>query len=375
MKNYTITNGTFVFPDRMESGLTILVRDGIIEEIGRDLHLNSQLPGIDAQGGFVTPPLFDLHIHGCGNISIDSQSEPGTLKNLKTKQEEYGVRRFCPTMMADSGCIKLLGSEIRENPELRSIIPGLYVEGPFVNSGKRGGILPSYVQEPNTEYLEKLHNLSSGTIKIMTLAPELPGSEEIIAKMQDLGIIPAFGHTLTSLKTALARKPAGKMVITHLFNAMSGFSHKEAGLAMLPFSDRDVFFEINGDSVHLNPETLRICAEYLNPDRMILISDAVVSAGTSRSGGSYYGREVFSGTGGVCYHDNGTLVGSNICINKIVKTYTEASGAPMYEAVKASTLNPCRLLGIDDRYGSIEAGKQGEFAVFDSEMNLLMNVS
>jgi N-acetylglucosamine-6-phosphate deacetylase len=156
---------------------------------------------------------------------------------------------------------------------------------------------------------------------------------------------------------------------------MSPISHKKAGLALLPFMNDDVYFELNSDLIHVNEHIVRMCYNCLNHDRLILITDAVVSAGAEYGTYAYFGKEVKSDESGVRYTENGTLIGSNCLIPEVAKRFMRVTGAPVHEVVKFMSINPCRLLGIDEKRGSVEIGKEADLVIMDEEFNIKKNLA
>ncbi|HUX22478.1 MAG TPA: amidohydrolase family protein, partial [Spirochaetia bacterium] len=207
-----------------------------------------------------------------------------------------------------------------------------------------------------------------GMLRLMTVAPELDGIDEVVHRLVELGVIPCWGHSNCTLGE-LPRLQGVRCNITHLFNGMSPISHKQSGLALLPFLDSEVYCEVNGDGVHLNAESIRMCHRHLNPERMILISDAVISAGRGHGEFRYFDRRVVSSQTGVRYED-GTLIGSNCLLPEVVRRFIETTGCALHEAVRLATLNPCRLLGIDSRRGSIESGKDADLVLLDDDLSV-----
>lgn len=274
---------------------------------------------------------------------------------------------------------------------LRGRIPGLYIEGPFVNPDRRGGILEEFVHPPDTGRLERLQEIACGTIRFMTVAPELSGIDGVIDRMPNMGITPCFGHSAATVDQALemmnrhdqnARKKAGGtdpgFHMTHLFNAMSGLSHKEPGPAMLPFLDADITYEINGDGVHVHPRMLELCWRNLDRHRMVLISDAVVSAGLPPGEHAYFGRPVVSGFTGVRYKENGTLVGSHLLVPQTADTFRRCVGASVPEVVPLITTNPISILrrGFDREIptsGMIRVGSPADLIVIDDHFRCIRN--
>ncbi len=376
MENFILKNCRAILENSVEQDVCIVVRDGRIHSIEKEGPLDPSLQIIDADNQYVSPGLVEFHIHGCEDVSVDyALHQDGVLHRMKDRLLKYGVTTFVPTLMADPELIGNLGAELAYDFDLACTIPGFYVEGPFVNKDKRGGILPEFVRDPDIEHLSRLTTLSRGFLRLMTIAPELSGIGAVIDILRKAGVLVCAGHSDCSIQD-LRKAGFGRFdTITHLFNAMSGFSHRKPGLAMVPFLNRDINYELNGDGIHVHPDALRVCASSLDPDRSILISDAVVSAGLPFGVYEYYGKKVISGKDGVRYRDSNTLAGSNMCINKVIRNFMDCTGVPLYQAVKMASLNPCRLLKIDQEKGSIAPGKKAEFVLFDDEMNVIRTVT
>ena len=372
MENFILKNCRAILENSVEPEVCIIVRDGRIHSIEKDVPPDPSIQIIDADNRYVSPGLVEFHIHGCEDASVDyAVHQDDVLSSLKDRLLKYGVTTFVPALMADPELIRNLGNELAYDSELAYTVPGLYVEGPFVNKNKRGGILPEFVRVPDIDHLSRLTTLSQGFLRLMTVAPELPGIDAIIDDLHNTGAVVCSGHSACSVQDI--RRTGIRRIdnITHLFNAMSGFSHKEPGLAMVPFLNRDIYYELNGDGIHVHSDALRVCAALLNLDRGILISDAVVSAGLPFDEYEYYGKKVISDNDGVRYKDSNTLVGSNMCINKVIRKFMDCTGVPLYQAVKMASLNPCRLLRIDQEKGSITPGKKAELVLFDEDMNVV----
>jgi len=379
LNSFRLVNSRIIVPGGIETGKTVAVEEGIISAVTdkkEELSKFRSLPKIDGEGCYLSPGFVELHIHGCGNASVDAAiHDKSVLSRMTDDLAEFGINTFVPTLMSNPPLISALAGQMDADPRLKKVIPGLYVEGPFVSPEKRGGILPEYVHPPDTAYLEEILQRGRDYISLMTVAPELEGMEEIMKTLDSRKVIPCFGHSLSTLSRAEEfLSAASKRNITHLFNAMSGFSHKEAGLAMLPFLDSRVYAELNGDGVHINDETLRLCSVHLDHEKLILISDAVVTAGLPYGSSMYYGREVVSNDRGVRYRENGILIGSNLLIPQVVKNFIELTGTSLEEALPMVTLNPCRLLGIDHRRGSIETGKEADLILLDENLQIRKNL-
>jgi len=362
MDTICIQNGEVVLADRSIPGGTVVMADGQIVYAGKAKKTPRGASEFDAHGGYVTPGLVDVHIHGAGLVGWDTCTAEG-LQRLEATLVAHGVLRFVPTMMADESVIRRVTSLV-DTGSCSDRVPGIYVEGPFVNPDKRGGIQPQYVRPVDLAYLRELQRIAGGRIRMMTFAPELDGAGELPAAMRKLGILPCVGHSLASASQAAAVCGRGKVGCTHLYNAMSGLDHREPGLAAFALNRGQVYVELNPDGTHVAPDLLQITRRAKPADRIVLISDAVVSAGTEPGLYDYMNRKVQSSARGVYYVDGGTLVGSSILLNEGVKRFMRLSGAPVHEAVRMASLNPANLLGLGRRTGSLEPGKAADLVVF-----------
>ena len=275
------------------AGAAVRIKDGIIEAVeyggsgsGGPARANEPAPVIDVRGACVVPGLVELHIHGCGEAGVEeSVDRPEILEYTARFLSAYGINTFLPTLPCSEDAVGALAGILESNPKLRERIPGIYVEGPFVNPDKRGGISPSLIRKPDLGILDRIIDLGEGYVRLMAVAPELPGADRVIDRLLERGIVPCLGHSdctaaeaLSVMRRAGGRKPA-RFNITHLFNGMSGISHKRPGLAAVPFLEEGCFFELNGDGIHVSDEILSMVSRHLRKERMSLVSDAVVSAG------------------------------------------------------------------------------------------------
>lgn len=345
--DFVLAGGRLALPDRIASGLSLVVRGGLITELAEPGTEPAGLPRLEASGALVTPGLFEFHIHGAGGVGTDHLGPDqvqgaSQLLRLRDFLRTRGVTGFLPTLVADLASLESLALAVEgavrtvELPE--DEIPGIYLEGPFIASSKRGGIPLSTIIAPDLGYLAEILAAARGRLRVMTVAPELPGIGRIIEALQDAGVLVSLGHSACCVEEVTL--PDRPFSITHLFNAMSGFSHKDAGLATLPFYDRRPFVELNADGVHVGRSALLASRHGLDPDRLILISDAVVAAGLPPGEYLYHGHRVVSAGQGVRYADTGILMGSDRLLPEVLENWTTTCGAPLAAGIKAATLNP-----------------------------------
>jgi len=366
--NTIIKNGKIILPDKVVEDHYLRIENGFIKEISKnyDAHKNDEI--IDAGNNYISPGFFDTHIHGAGSSGFETPDQD-LFAGLCNFLLENGVTTFLPTILCNEDYIKTLVRNINANPKFKKRIPGIYIEGPFVNPDMKGGINPKYIMKPDIEYLKRIIDLSEGLLKIMTIAPELEGIDTIIDFLLDHNIIPSFGHSNTSLDNALLKNRVKN--ITHLFNAMSGISHKDPGLAALPFINRNIFVEVNGDGVHLDNKIIKLCFDHLNRDKLIFITDAVISAGYPYGNGFYdTDKEIVSSERGVRYKESDVLIGSSFLIPDVLRNLAKSANAEISELINTVTFNPAKLLSVDKEKGSIEVGKRADIVIFDDDFHV-----
>lgn len=363
-----LKNGKIILPDKVVEGQYLIIENNVIREISTHYNENKNYDIIDAENNYISPGFFDTHIHGAGSALFETPDKE-SFAGLCNFLLEQGITTILPTILCNEDYISTLVKSINSSPELKKRIPGIYIEGPFVNPEKKGGINIKYIKNPNLDYLKKIIDLSDGLLKMMTIAPELEGIDEIIDCLLDNNIIPSFGHSNTTLEQALSKSKVKN--ITHLFNAMSGISHINPGLAALPFINKNIFVEVNGDGIHINNEIIKMCFDNFNHDKIIFITDAVISAGLPY--GKYFydtDKEVTSSERGVRYKANDVLMGSSFLIPDVLRNVKKTTNADIHELIKTVTLNPAKLLSLDDAYGSIEIGKKADIVIFDDDFHI-----
>jgi len=287
----------------------------------------------------------DLHTHGIGRYDTrtDDYKEILTLARLHAKA---GTIAILPTIYSGSidkmrksmkAVSRAMDAQARNKGQkakgrrLGAQILGVHLEGPFLNPARCGAMDKDTFIMPTVTALKKLIAGYEDIVKIIAVAPELPGALKVIDKCADMGIRINMGHSDATLRQALEAKKAGATGITHIFNAMRPFHHREPGIAGLGLTDRDLYIEVIADGVHLHPQILQLIFDCKQPDRVIIVSDSVRGRKTAR---------------GVVY-DNGVLAGSGLTIDGAVKRL-QRIGMPDAEIIKASTDNPLRYIGMNE---------------------------
>jgi N-acetylglucosamine-6-phosphate deacetylase len=376
--SFLIEDGDLVLPDRVVRSGAVLVAEGRIAFAGARDSLKQPVPRrcarVSADGGIICPALWELHIHGAGGASTENAT-PGSIRDMGRFLARQGVGAFLPTTIGSETCIAALGKALEEtasDPGLAGRIPGIYVEGPFIAPSRRGGIPEDAVHPVSLERLDKLLALGRNRVRIMTYAPELEGADGLAQAMRARGVQPSMGHS----EARMDRLPRGSgqetVSVTHLFNAMSGVSHKEPGLAQWALLDGGAFTEMTCDGVHVHDAAIAMALRLRSWERMLVISDAMPPAGLEDGDPagrdqSLYGRPVKARGDGVYYEGSGVLVGSRLLARDGIARLVSRHQVPLARAVGMATLNPARLLGYASK-GALLEGFDGDVAVMSRDL-------
>jgi len=376
-----------VLPDRLVRSGAVLAAGGKILYAGAAANLPEQIPPgctrVSGEGSLACPALWEMHVHGCGGMSTENMSAQ-SLAEMARFLAGRGVGAFLPTTVADEGYLTSLGEALHSSTDdIRSRALGIHVEGPFVAQARRGAISEALIRPISAEYLDRMLSLSREKIRIMTFAPELAGAVRLAERLQDLGILPSLGHSAASYEELGPFDSVSPLSVTHLFNGMSGISHKEPGLAQWALLNKEVFTELNCDGTHVHDAGLQLALRARPWERLIAISDAVAPAGLPRqeNGGhggapghagapglarSLYGRPLVEKGNGLYYEDTGVLVGSRCLVPDCVARLVLELSVPVASAVAMATLNPARLLGFT-RKGALLPGYDADVALFSRD--------
>ncbi len=311
-----------------------------------------------------------MHIHGCGGISTERMTAD-SLSAMAAFLAERGVGAFLPTVVPHEETLSSLGEALDSaGPSVRSRAPGMHVEGPFVSTSKRGAIPPELLRKPSGAYLDQMLELARHHIRILTVAPELEGAAELIARLPGLGILPSLGHSDASFESLSGMEKVTPLSVTHLFNGMSGVSHKTPGLAQWALLDPHAYTELNADGTHVHDAAVRLALHARPHERLVAISDAIAPAGLpdGRPPGSLYGKRLKSSGSGLFYEDSGVLVGSRFLVRDEVARLISHFGVPVADAVAMASRNPARLLGFD-RKGALLPGFDADVALFSPDFS------
>ncbi len=368
-----IINGKIILKDRIVESCALLFTDVICGVVPIQ-NVPSEAEIIDADGGYVSPGLIDLHIHGyLGKDVCDGEVE--SIRTIAQGLCANGVTGFLPTTMTeDMKTIKKALEVCRDLKEESkswsgSAILGCHAEGPFISESKKGAQDAKYILKPDSKFVKEYSDI----IKIITLAPEedVNNFEEIRKIRQETDVVISMGHTSADYDTAKASTAAGVAHATHLFNAMTPLAHRAPGVVTAALNS-DISCELIVDTFHVSPVFYDILWK-LKGRKLCFITDCLPAGGLPEGEYTLGGQKIIY-RGIVCRLEDGTVAGSVLHLNKGVWNVFSNSQIPLWECVNCASLNPATTIGLDKTKGSLDIGKDADIIITDSEFNVLKTI-
>lgn len=326
------------------------------------------------EGAVVLPGFIDPHIHGAGG----ADAMDGTAAALATISETVareGTTSFLATTMTESGeaILRALTAvrDCRETPGARLL--GVHLEGPFISETYAGAQPREYIAAPDIDVFDRYQAASGGRIRIVTVAPEVPGADALIRHLAETGVVPSVGHSAAGVADVRRAIACGARSVTHTYNAQSPFRHREIGVAGSALLYDELNCELIADGIHVSPEAIRLLVKNKPRGKMTLITDAMRAKGCPDGVSELGGQTVYVKNGEARLAD-GTLAGSVLRMNDAVRRMVQVIGLPFTDAVDMATKNTAALLGISDSCGEIACGKRADFTVLDPDFGVLLTV-
>ncbi|VBB05371.1 metal-dependent hydrolase [Lucifera butyrica] len=321
----------------------------------------------DAAGQYLSPGFVDIHIHGsAGSDTMDKNNQ--ALDRVSESIARTGVTSFLPTTMTmDLSRIETALDHIRTrmNPEQEkkgAEILGAHLEGPFISQTYKGAQSATYILSPDFNKIKQYTDI----IRIVTLAPELDGSIPFIEECRRHNIIASIGHSAAEYEEAMAAIAAGASHITHTFNALTPLNHRKPGVVGAAM-DSDVTCELIVDNLHVHPAAQRILLKTKGINKIILVTDAMRACLLEDGEYDLGGQTVFV-KNNEARLPGGVIAGSVLKLNEAVYNFRQNTGLPLTDVLKAVTVNPAARIGVYDRKGSLDAGKDADMVLFDDQI-------
>jgi N-acetylglucosamine-6-phosphate deacetylase len=374
MKTILIRNVRFV-SDAEPKLRCILIRNGKIESVHNDdesFVINADSV-IDGGGQLLIPGMIDVHIHGAEGFDMMD----GTIQSVEAVSRAC-ARTGCTSFLATSvsstldDLLKMI-SNVKEvagrEPGAQAI--GLHIEGPYLNVKRKGMQNERYLRHPDLDEMKSIIEASGSLLRMVTLAPELPGGLEMIHLLKEKGIIAAIAHSDATYEEAKLAFQTGASHVTHCFNGMRPIHHRDPGVVIAAFEESSVSVQAIVDDVHLHPAIVRLIYREKGPDKMVLITDALQAMGMGDGTYLFGGHEV-KVSNGVAKLTDGTLASSTVTMNEALQKAVQ-SGIPLKDAVMMATQTPADILGMLNK-GRIEPGADADLVLINDRFEVLWTI-
>ncbi|MBV9049543.1 MAG: N-acetylglucosamine-6-phosphate deacetylase, partial [Solirubrobacterales bacterium] len=354
----------------------VVVADGRIEDVSQRAAAGRSGAAIELGERWLVPGYIDTHVHGGGGAQINT-TDLDEVAAVARFHAEHGTTALLATTVAAP--VEVLSSALRTiaravehggvaSSSAGAAVLGAHLEGPFLSSVRPGAMDPSCFLAPDSAVLERLLAASDGTMRMMTLAPELQGALDLVRALVRVGAIASLGHTDASYEEARSAAVGGARSATHLFNGMRPFHHREPGAIGAALDSPQVNCELICDGIHVAAAALRVIYRAKGPHGIRLVTDAMEAAGMPDGTYRLGGAAVEVQDGAVRIAGGGSIAGSTLTMDVAVRNAVNFLAVPVEVAVSLASSGPARLLGIDDRKGAIAVGMDADLVVLDEEL-------
>ncbi len=381
MSSFVIDNVTVLLPGGAVPDCAVKAENGTIHEIGRRASLTAD-EMIDGGGLYLSPGFIDIHVHGGGGGDF-MDADDGSCRAALKAHMEHGTTSIVPTTTCtDEAELKRIFGSIRrfaKSEEAKKLphILGLHLEGPFISPGQAGAQDPRYIADPDPAAWRRITDAAEGMIRIWTVAPELPGVDEMCRELRDRGIVFSAGHSSATYDDTIRAVAAGYTMATHLYSSMSTVirrnGYRVPGLIESALVLDELCCEVIADGKHLPAPLLKLIYRTKGPDRIVLVTDAMRGMGMPDGNyilGSRTQGQLVRVFDGIAHMPDGvSLAGSVAAADRLVRVMVNEAGVPLHEAVRMITKNPARETG-ETKKGEIAPGFDADLVLFDGGINV-----
>ncbi|MGC1108047.1 MAG: N-acetylglucosamine-6-phosphate deacetylase [Candidatus Acidiferrales bacterium] len=356
----------------------IVFEDGRISAVGPRAGIVAP-PGareISARDATIMPGFVDVHVHGAGGHDVMSSTEEAltTIASTVARRGTTSIVATTVTAPPDEtrrcleGISRYILSPANRSANVAAEIIGIHLEGPFISPARRGVHPAGAIAKPSLTLLDRYLEAAAGTVRILTLAPEIPGALELVERGYAKGLVVALGHTDATYEQARTAIFRGARHAVHVFNAMRPFSHRETGVLGAVLTDPSVTAELIADGVHVDDPAIRLLLAAKGTDLVILVSDGTAATGM-RDGSYRLGTFDVTVSDGVCRNREGKLAGSTLTLDRAVQHMVRL-GVPLIEAIRMATYNPARRVGMEARKGVLAPGADADLILLTPELKI-----
>lgn len=366
-----VLQGTLVLADRLAPNGQVVVDNGRIVEVVADGSTSGHTATHNYGDGYILPGLIDVHVHGIAGADI-MDGTPESMDVMLRGFAAHGVTGILASTVTQSievtkRAISAILEAIEHPREGRTRILGIHLEGPFLSHEYRGMQNENFLLEPDEGVLRELLAHGRGHVVRVSLAPELPGADRLIRLLREEGIYVSIAHTGATYEEAVEAMHLGATHVTHCFNAMTGLHHRKPGVAGAAMLCDDLYTELVADGIHVHPAVMRLLARVKGRERVMLVTDAMRSAGMPDGEYEFGGQRVFV-KDRIARLADGRLASSTLTMEGAVRTMVQRCGASVVDAAYMGSTTPAEALGLGDRKGRIAEGYDADLAVLDAEL-------
>jgi len=375
-RHFALTHCGLVTPFRVAEDHTVIVREGRIARVGpsSQVRVPTEAECHDLSGMTVAPGFVDVHVHGgAGHDFVDASEE--AIEEVCRFHARHGTTSLLATLAIteEAEFLRRIGRLARacRAAKGRGVLRGIHLEGPFVNPKISGALNPDYVWDATRANWDKLLRAAGDALKLMTIAPELPGAFDVMRRAAHFGVVLALAHSKARYEQIEEAIDNGLTQVTHIFNAMDPMHHRRPGVVVGAFLCNELKVHLIADGLHVHPAVMRLLLKIKGASGILLITDAVRASGMADGEYEFTGRRVYVRDGRVTLPD-GTLAGSSLTMERAVQIMIEDVGAPLTDAIRMASLNGARVLGLDRTKGTLAVGKDADLVVLDNRYNVRM---
>lgn len=377
LSSFAITNVDIVTPFRIIERGSLVVHGKRIAAVGPvdEVELPAGIQIFDFDGMMLTPGFIDLLVHGGGGYGFADIGREAA-ESISTFFFKHGTTGMLAALYSKSE--KEMIDDVKRivgfmNKSARSNIWGIHLEGPFINRSLHGAMKVDSLWEANMDGWKRVFEASQGFIRLMTIAPELPGVDEIMRAAASKDVVLSIGHSAATYQEVLNAIDNGAAHVTHMFNAMKPFHHREPGVALAALLHNELKIELIADGIHIHPAVMRLLFKIKGEGGILLITDSIRACGMP-DGEYTFMDQTIKVTQNRAYLSDGTLAGSTLTMEKAVQNMVRLVEVPITKAVRMASLNGAKVLGLEHHKGILAVGKDADLVVLDRDFNVQMTV-
>jgi N-acetylglucosamine-6-phosphate deacetylase len=370
---YALKNIKIVTPFRIVEDGTIVITGKQISNMGKvsDVSISLDTTVFDLSGMTVTPGFIDLLVHGGGGKGFADDSDE-SIKTISDFFFSHGTTGMLASLFSKK--IDLLKNDVNRvatyaERHKDSNIWGIHMEGPFINPLLKGAHKIEALWEPSVEMWNELNASARGYIKLMTIAPELKGNIDVIRAAASQGVVPSIGHSLALYDDIEKAIDNGAAHVTHMFNAMRPFHHREPGIMVAALLRNELKVELIADGIHVDPIVMKLLHNIKGSGGIILVTDAIRACGMPDGNYHFMDQKIIV-KNKRAFLENGTLAGSTLTMEEAIRTMVQLVGVPLTDAVRMASLNGAKVLGLEHEKGILAVGKDADLVIMDDQFTV-----